>query len=327
MNSQTNKNRTSSGPQSSGGGHSAHLSGGKPLIQGVYTALITPFQETGAIDERQFKRLLDQQAEAGIQGVVVCGTTGESPTLSLEEKKSLITTAVQHLQKSPVRVFAGTGSNDTTKTVEFSRWASDQGVDGLLVVAPYYNKPSQKGLLEHFRAVADSVNVPIMLYNVPGRTGVAIHPETTFQLSQHARIQAMKEATGDVTQVSELLHRTRQNEAPFQVFSGDDSCFLASMALGASGVVSVISNLFPKEWVQLFHSTTAGRWDEARELHQRFYPLVRDLFIESNPSPAKTVYSALFGASAKVRAPLVPLQPANAETLMRSLRFATGEER
>lgn len=288
-------------------------------MQGVYTALITPFNKRNEIDLDAFKRLLCDQAEAHVSGVIPCGTTGESPTLTREEKKTLIQTCVSVLQGSGVKVLAGTGSNSTAETIEFSRWASDQGVDGLLVVTPYYNKPSQAGLLSHFRQVADAVSCEVMLYNVPGRTGVSLTPETLCELSTHPRITSLKEATGNVTLTSEIIDTLHAKGRKIDILGGDDATFLPLLSVGAVGVVSVASNLFPRAMIALQKAFQSGRIEEAQAIHQRFYPLFRDLFIESNPVPIKTAMTLTLGCEPYVRAPLQPLSESSAEILKASL--------
>ncbi|MCM2322318.1 MAG: 4-hydroxy-tetrahydrodipicolinate synthase [Oligoflexia bacterium] len=288
-------------------------------MRGVYTALITPFDSNNEIDLGAYVRIIRDQREAGITGVIPCGTTGESPTLSLAEKKLLIQACVDELKGSGVKVVAGTGSNSTPQTVEFSRWASEAGVDGVLVVTPYYNKPSPAGLEAHFTAIADAVRCDVMLYNVPGRTGVSLSAATVTRLAAHPRITTIKEATGNVEFSSQLLDALTAQGRKMDVLSGDDATFLPLLSIGAVGVVSVASNLFPRAMVALHRAQETGRNAEACALHQRFYPLFRDLFIESNPVPIKTAMSLVGWCGAQVRAPLAPLAPANLETLKASL--------
>jgi 4-hydroxy-tetrahydrodipicolinate synthase len=289
-------------------------------MRGIYTALVTPFDSQNELDLAAYKRILEDQRDAGVAGVVPCGTTGESPTLSKDEKKKLILTAVETLKGTGVKVVAGTGSNDTEETVEFSRWASDQGVDGVLIVTPYYNKPSKHGLEAHFKAVADAVKCEVMLYNVPGRTGVSLTPETIVKLAAHSKITSCKEATGDVALTSEILDRLQQDGKKMDILSGDDATFLPLLAVGACGVVSVSSNLFPRAMVAIQKNLEAGKLEEARKIHERFYPLFRDLFIESNPVPIKYSMAVAGWCGTAVRAPLAPLSSASAEKLDATLR-------
>ena len=289
-------------------------------MRGVFTALVTPFNSNNELDLEAFKRILLDQQNAGVAGVIPCGTTGESPTLSRDEKKKLISTALQTLKGSGVKVLAGTGTNDTAETVEFSRWASEQGVDGLLVVTPYYNKPSQAGLTAHFRAVADAVRCEVMLYNVPGRTGVSLTAETVTQLAQHPRITSIKEATSNVAFASEILEQLRNSQCAMTLLSGDDAAYLPLLSVGAHGVVSVASNLFPRAMVAIQKNFAAGRVAEAASLHQRFYPLFRDLFIDSNPGPIKHAMSYAGWCDARLRPPLAMLSAEHRQKLETSLR-------
>ena len=187
----------------------------KSLARGVFTALVTPFHADGSLDRDSFLKILRDQKEGGVHGVIPCGTTGESPTLSIEEKKQLMTWTLQEMKGSGIRVFAGTGSNSTEDSIALSKWASEQGVDGVLIVAPYYNKPSQAGLIRHFRAVADAVACEVMLYNVPGRTGVGMTAETIVELAAHPRIRSLKEATGNVAFASEISDRDKTSSLRF----------------------------------------------------------------------------------------------------------------
>jgi 4-hydroxy-tetrahydrodipicolinate synthase len=289
-------------------------------MRGVFTALVTPFDSKNELDLEAFKRILQDQRDAGVAGVIPCGTTGESPTLSKDEKKKLILTALETLKGSGLKVLAGTGSNDTADTVEFSRWASSQGVDGVLVVTPYYNKPSQAGLTAHYRAVADAVNCEVMLYNVPGRTGISLTAETVAQLGRHPRITSIKEATSNVAFASEILDQLRLSGSAMTLVSGDDAAYLPLLAVGSHGVVSVASNLFPRAMVAIQKCFDSGKTLDAVKLHQRFYPLFRDLFIDSNPVPIKYAMTLAGLCGPAVRAPLAPLSPAHAEKLEASLR-------
>ena len=288
-------------------------------MRGVFTALVTPFLENGQIDLEAFRRLLKDQAQAGVAGVIPCGTTGESPTLSIDEKKRLISTAIEELKTTRVQVVAGTGSNDTSETIELSRWASEAGAAGVLVVTPYYNKPSQRGLEAHFRAVADAVGCEVMLYNVPGRTGVSLAPETIVKLAEHPRIKSLKEATGNVAFASEVIDQLQQARRPMTLLSGDDATYMPFLAVGGTGVVSVASNLFPRAMVALQSAMDEGRLDDARALHQRYYPLFRDLFVESNPVPVKAALELVGFCQNHVRAPLVGLSDSSRATLSKAM--------
>lgn len=294
-------------------------------MKGIITALVTPFHAEGSLDLAAFDRLLKDQISAGVSAVIPCGTTGESPTLSTEEKKILISEAVRTCRGTGTRVIAGTGSNSTLDTVALSSWASQAGVDGVLIVTPYYNKPSAAGLFSHFTQVADSVSCPVMLYNVPGRTGVSLPPETAAKLAAHPRIRWFKEATGNVGLASEYIDQFLVSGHSLEIFSGDDATFLPLLAAGAVGAVSVASNLFPRSMVRIQRLFEEGKNREAFELHQRFYPLFRDLFIESNPVPIKSALSwvsenpATALCTLTVRAPLAALTQNNQKKLEASL--------
>ncbi len=290
-------------------------------FSGVWTALVTPMDSKGVIDWDTYCKLLASQRDAGIAGVIPCGTTGEAPTLTREEKQKLITTAVSELKGSKTLVVAGTGSNSTAETVEFSRWASDQGVAGVLVVTPYYNKPSQSGLIAHYRAIGDAVSCPVMLYNVPGRTGVSFTAATVAALAEHPRLLALKEATGNVAFATEVRVALQERGRTMDILSGDDATYFPLLAVGATGVVSVASNLFPRAMVAIQKAWEAGQVDEARALHERYFPLFRDLFVESNPGPIKE--ALLWVGMIKTsfaRAPLAPMAAAARETLLASLK-------
>jgi 4-hydroxy-tetrahydrodipicolinate synthase len=288
-------------------------------FRGVWTALVTPFTANDELDLEAFKRILKDQRDARITGVIPCGTTGESPTLSIAEKKTLIETALRELKGTGVRVIAGTGSNSTRETVELSRWASDAGVDGVLVVTPYYNKPTPAGLEAHFRAVADAVKCDVMLYNVPGRTGVSLTPATVSALATHPRIHSIKEATGNVAFTSELIDVLSRDGRKIEILSGDDATYLPLLAVGGDGVVSVASNLFPRAMVAMQVAVEKGDLKTAKELHQRFYPLFRDLFIESNPGPIKVSMQVAGFCDARMRSPLAPMSAENLQKLKASL--------
>lgn len=288
-------------------------------MRGVYTALITPFLPDGSIDFQGFDRVLEDQRAAGVAGVIPCGTTGETPTLSKSEKMSLIQACLKKFKGTSVKVVAGTGSYSTAETIEFSRWASDQGVDGILVVTPYYNKPSQAGLKAHFGAVADAVRCEVILYNVPGRTGVSLTAPTIAALAEHPRIRTIKEATGNVAFSSEIFNALAQAGRSMDVLSGDDATFLPLLSIGASGVISVASNLFPRAMIAIQDRFEQGDVAEARKLHDRYYPLFRDLFIESNPVPIKRAMAVVGFCGDAVRAPLAPLDASSRAALDNTL--------
>ncbi|MCC7440174.1 MAG: 4-hydroxy-tetrahydrodipicolinate synthase [Bdellovibrionales bacterium] len=288
-------------------------------LRGVWTALVTPFDDRLAIDYDALARLLDRQVEAGVAGVVPCGTTGETPTLSLEERKGVIEFTLRRLRGSDVRVMAGTGGNDTAGTVGFSRWARDAGSDALLVVVPYYNKPSQNGLRTHFSKVADAVDCPVVMYNVPGRSGVRLEPETTVDLAHHRNLRAIKEASGDVTAVSDLIYRADRDGIDLKILSGDDPLFLASLATGAHGLISVASNLIPVEMVKIQKLADANDFKGALEVHRKFFPLFKRLFVESNPVPAKYALHRMGLCAPIVREPLIEMVLKNQDFMAETL--------
>lgn len=286
------------------------------MFPGTFTALVTPFRD-GRIDVAAFEQLIETQIAAAITGIVAIGTTGESPTLSHQEREEVIRVAVAKASKRCL-VLAGTGSNSTQHAIADTAVAEKLGVDAALVVAPYYNKPSQEGLFRHFKAIADLTSLPIMLYNIPGRCSVDILPETVVRLAKECRnIVCIKEASGSVERVGEL--RRRLPEA-FTILSGDDSLTLPFMAVGAAGVVSVASNLFPSEVCALVRMCESGDLKSATELHRKLLPLFKDLFIEPNPVPVKTALGWRGAMSAEVRLPLCEMSEANQTRLRRTLQ-------
>jgi 4-hydroxy-tetrahydrodipicolinate synthase len=290
------------------------------MFRGTFTALVTPFQD-GALDLPALEKLIEDQIAAGITGVVAVGTTGESPTLSHEEKEQVIRLTVE-IAKGRCQVLAGTGSNSTAAAVMATEAAEKLGVDGMLVVAPYYNKPSQEGLFRHFRAIAQATASPLMLYNIPGRCGVDIGAETVERLAVGCRnIVSIKEASGSVERVSDL--RARLPDA-FTILSGDDSLTLPFLAVGAAGVVSVATNVFPAEVVALVQAFRSGDIKTAREMHLRLLPVFKDLFIEPNPVPTKTALAWRGAMSAECRLPLCEMTEANAARLRTTLDAFEG---
>ena len=285
------------------------------MFRGTFTALVTPFR-SGAIDVSAYEKLIEAQIAAGITGIVAVGTTGESPTLSPEEREQVIRLAVTSAKKRCV-VLAGTGSNSTHHAVADTKAAEKLGVDGALLVAPYYNKPSQEGLFRHFKTIANATSLPIMLYNIPGRCGVDIGPDTVVRLAAECRnIVSIKEASGSVERVSEL--RARLPEA-FTILSGDDSLTLPFMSVGAVGVVSVASNLFPAEVCALVRAFASGDVKEAEKLHRKLFPLFKALFIEPNPVPVKTALGSRGAMSGECRLPLCEMTEANQARLRKTL--------
>src|SRR5712691_8717854 len=285
------------------------------MFRGTFTALVTPFRD-GDVDLAALEKLTESQIAAEITGVVAVGTTGESPTLTDEEKEEVIERVVK-IAGGRGKVLAGTGSNSTSHAIEATKLAEKAGVDGALLVAPYYNKPSQEGLFRHFKAIAEATSLPIMLYNIPGRCSVDIGPDTVVRLAESCRnIVSIKEASGSVERVGELRRRLPRE---FSIMSGDDSLTLPFMAVGAVGIVSVASNLFPAEVCALVRACEAGDYKSAENLHREMAPLFKDLFIEPNPVPAKTALAWRGAMSAEVRLPLCEMSEANQARLRKTL--------
>ena len=286
------------------------------MFLGTYTAIVTPFRD-GALDEPAFTRLIEWQIESGITGIVPVGTTGESPTLDHAEHTRVIELTVQ-TARGRCKVIGGTGSNSTDEAISLTTEAEKAGADAALLVAPYYNKPTQEGLFRHYQAIAARTKLPIILYSIPGRCGVEIGVDTVVRLARECpNIVSIKEAGGSVDRVSQLRAAL---PAGFTILSGDDSLTLAFMSVGAEGVISVASNIIPREVVQMVQAFTEGRAAEARELHARFYALFRDLFIETSPIPIKTALGLAGRISAEFRLPLCEMTPANAAKLLATLR-------
>lgn len=287
-------------------------------LRGCATALVTPFTAAGAIDEAALARLIEYQLAGGVKLLVPCGTTGESATMTEEEDQRVIKRVIE-LARGRARVIAGTGSNSTAAAIENSKIARDLGADAVLVVAPYYNKPTQAGLYAHFRAVAEAVDLPIVMYNVPGRTSCNIAAETTLRLARDfENIAAVKEASGNLSQIMEILRARPQG---FRVLSGDDAMTFPLIALGGDGLISVASNEAPELMARLVDLALAGQWDEARALHYRLLPLMEVNFIESSPGPVKAGLAMMEIIGEHYRLPLVPIQ----ESSRGQLRAALAE--
>ena len=292
------------------------------MFRGTYTAIVTPFRD-GEMDVAALDQLIEGQIAAGVNGIVAVGTTGESPTLSHEERESVIKLAVRSA-KGRCQVLAGTGSYSTRDAIAATKRAEQLGVAGALVVAPYYNKPSQEGLFRHFRAIAQETSLSIMLYNIPGRCSVDINAETVQRLAAECpNIVAIKEASGSVDRVSDLRRRLPDE---FVILSGDDSLTLPFMAVGAVGVVSVASNLFPAEVCALVKAVEAGDIKSARQLHRQLLPIFKDLFIEPNPVPIKTALAWRGLMSSEVRLPLCEMTSANQDRLRKTLQSFQGAQ-
>ncbi len=285
------------------------------MFTGTYTAIVTPFKN-GKLDESAFERLVKTQIKAGVDGIVPVGTTGESPTLDFEEHIQVIRLAVRFAH-GKVKVIAGTGGNSTSEAIYLTKAADDAGADGSLQVAPYYNKPSQEGMFQHFHAIARATKLPILLYSIPGRCGVEIAVETVDRLAHDSvNIVGIKEAGGNADRVSQLRAALGLN---FTILSGDDALTLPFMAVGAQGVISVASNVIPKEVSRMVRAFAMGKADLALKLHARYYPLFKDLFIETNPTPVKAALALMGLIDEEVRLPLVPVSAANRAKLKATL--------
>ncbi|MFL5560135.1 MAG: 4-hydroxy-tetrahydrodipicolinate synthase [Gemmatimonadaceae bacterium] len=287
-------------------------------LLGCGTALVTPFQANGSIDEPALRDLVDWQIADGIHFLVPCGSTGEAATMTPAEHRRVVEIVVEQAHKR-VPIVAGAGSNDTRKAIELSREMQLAGADMLLHVSPMYNKPPQRGIIAHFTAIADATELPIIVYNVPGRTGSNIETKTTLALAKHPRIVAVKEASGNLGQIMDIIVGAPDG---FQVLSGDDSLTLAVMAAGGSGIISVVSNMAPKRMARLAEHCAKGELAAAREQHQALMPLMSAAFIESNPIPAKAALAMMRKMESTVRLPLVPLDEKHLPTLRAALQAA-----
>ncbi len=288
-------------------------------FSGCGTALCTPFTPAGAVDETALRKLVDWQIAEGIHFLVPCGSTGEAATLSMAEHRRVVEIIVEQAN-GRVPVVAGAGSNDTQKAIALSKEMRAAGATHLLHVSPMYNKPPQRGIIAHFRAIADATDLPIVIYNVPGRTGSNIEAKTTLALAEVPQIIGVKEASGNLTQIMEVI---RERPPHFSVLSGDDSMTLAVMAAGGDGIISVISNATPKAMAQLAERCAAGDLAAARALYEKLSPWMHAAFIESNPIPAKAALAMLGRAANVLRLPLVPLAPEH-ETAVRNALVAAG---
>ncbi|NMA23310.1 MAG: 4-hydroxy-tetrahydrodipicolinate synthase [Spirochaetales bacterium] len=286
------------------------------MLRGVYTALVTPFNADGSVDYERFKALVQRQIDLGIDGLVPIGTTGESPTLTDAEKDRLIKITVD-VANGELPVIAGTGSNCTATSIDATKRAKDNGADYSLQVTPYYNKPSQEGLDRHFTEIADQGGLPLVIYNVPGRSSVNITVETLLRLAKHPGIVAVKEACGSITQIMDLM---AQCPADFSVLAGDDAFTLPMISLGAHGVISVASNMFVSEMSRLVHEALDGNYERALEEHNKLYPFFVNEFIEVNPVPIKTYMADAGLLEETVRLPLAPLVAKNKEILLNTYK-------
>ncbi len=280
------------------------------IFRGAFVAIVTPFID-GQIDEQGLVDLIEFHIANGTHGIVPCGTTGESATMSHDEHHRVVELTVKTVN-GRVPVVAGSGSNSTSEAIDLTRHAKEAGVDGVLMVSPYYNKPSQEGLYHHYKAVAEAVDIPIILYNVPSRTSSNILPDTVARLSAIDNIAGIKEATGDLNQISEVI---RLCPADFAVLSGDDFTSMPTVLVGGTGVISVTSNVAPKDMAQMMDAALAGDVAKAKELHYKLFPLMKAMFYDTNPVPAKTSLELM--GKIKSGKPRLPLYPMNDDTLAR----------
>ena len=286
------------------------------MFKGVFTALVTPFKDNGDVDETALRNLVDAQLEAGIHGLVPMGTTGESPTLSHDEHIEVIRMIVNHVN-GKIPIIAGTGSNCTREAVNLTKRAKDLGVTASLQVAPYYNKPTQEGFYRHFTTIADDVDLPLIVYNIPGRSGKNIENSTTLRMAEHPNIVGVKEASGDINQMMDIIMKKSDS---FIVLSGDDNMTYPLMAIGGSGVISVASNLVPDKIVAFCEAALQGDYETARKKHYELLPLFKAMFIETNPIPVKTSLALRGMMNEHFRLPMCPMLKENKEKLIEVLK-------
>ncbi|MDF1532681.1 MAG: 4-hydroxy-tetrahydrodipicolinate synthase [ANME-2 cluster archaeon] len=285
------------------------------MLDGVLVALITPFTQDDVIDTDGVRSNIDFLAKKGVSGIVPSGTTGESATLTFQEHKDLIELTVDY---SPVPVVAGTGSNSTAEALELTKFAADAGADAALLITPYYNKPNDEGLFRHFTRIADNADIPQILYNVPTRTCINLKPEVTARLARHPNIIGIKEASGDLKQISDIIELTRDED--FVLFSGDDAMTLPIMELGGVGVISVTANIVPEKMAAMVAAFNKGDMTEAKRIEKELLPLIDALFLETNPIPVKRAAELIGLASGHLRLPLAPLSPENEVRLIAELK-------
>ncbi len=285
------------------------------MFSGSYTAIVTPFKN-GKVDFDTFEKLIEMQYKAGITGIVPCGTTGESATLSHQEHDEVIESAVK-FAKGRIKVFAGTGSNSTVEAIRLSKHAEEVGCDGVLLVSPYYNKPTQQGLYLHYKEIANSIKIPVILYNIQGRTSVNIEPKTISRLTKDCKnIVAVKEASGSLDQMSQIKILSPE----IYLLSGDDSLTLPVMSIGGCGVISVLSNILPEEVADLVNTVLKGDLKKASEMHYKLFPLVKAMFMETNPIPVKAAMEMMGLCSGDLRLPMCSISDANKENLRNVLQ-------
>ncbi len=285
------------------------------MFKGSLVAIVTPF-ENGRLDEKRFKDLIEFQIKNGTSGIVPCGTTGESATLSLEEHERVVELTVQTVN-GRVPVIAGTGSNNTAEAIELTRHAKQSGVDAVLLISPYYNKPTQEGIYRHFKKIAEEVDIPIVLYNIASRTGINIEPATVARLAQIKNIVAIKEASGSLSQMAQIMKLCQDN---ITLISGDDALTVPVLSIGGTGVISVVANIVPDKVAKMIRLFEEGKIAESRKVYYQLLPLVKAMFIETNPIPVKVALGMMGKIFPELRLPLCPMLPENEEKLKKILK-------
>jgi len=283
-------------------------------FSGCMVALVTPFKGD-KVDWESLEGLVEFHIENGIHGIVPCGTTGESATLTHQEHNEVVEAVVKYVKKR-VQVIAGTGSNSTQEAIDFTRSAEKAGADGALMISPYYNRPTQEGIYQHYKKVASEVHIPLIIYNIPSRTGSKIEPETLARLAEVKNIAGVKEATGSMDQAIEVLRLCGEG---LEVYSGEDSLTFSLMALGGKGVISTVANVAPREMSQLTRACFEGDWEKGRSIQFKLIPLIRSLFIETNPIPVKTALSLMGKCRGDLRLPMTPMAEPNVKTLKKAM--------
>ncbi len=286
-------------------------------FRGTGTALVTPFKKDGRIDETALRKLVDYQIAGGVEAIIPIGTTGESPSISSDEHRRILDIVIER-SGGRIKVFAGSGSNYTKRAIELTHLAKDLGADAAILVAPYYNKPTQEGYFQHYRAVAEAVDIPLIVYNVPGRTGGNIAASTTLRMAEEIpSIMAVKEASGNIAQIMEIA---RNRPKHFSLLSGDDAITLPILSVGGDGCISVVANQLPKDFSDMVRAGLSGNWKKALQIHNKLLPLMNANFIETNPIPVKASLAMMGMISEVYRLPLVPIGSKNKKTLKNILR-------
>ncbi len=285
-------------------------------FRGSIVAMITPFTEDGKIDRDGVERLINFHIENGTDAILLAGTTGESATLTHDEHKELIKMGVE-IANGRIPIVAGTGSNSTAEALDLTRAAREAGADAALLITPYYNKPTQKGMYLHFKKIAEEVDIPIILYNVPSRTGINLLPDTVAKLSEIPNIVAVKEASGNLGQMVQIVSKVKEG---FKLMSGDDQLLLPILSIGGTGVISVVANIIPKDMAQMIKEWEAGNVGKAREMYYKMYPLAQAMFYETNPIPVKTAAGLLGLPTGPLRLPLAPMDDVNLERMKKAMR-------